>query len=61
MGKDNAKIVIRLSTGDNYEIHFKLTKTIQDFRQYIQEKFKLSPKIRIIFQNIILNDYASKT
>ena len=55
-----SKLILHTTAGDVHEITFKLNKKVVELIQYIMEKFKFSPKLRLIFNNNCLNNEPEK-
>eukprot|EP00826_Nyctotherus_ovalis_P047353 TRINITY_DN5439_c0_g1_i5.p1 TRINITY_DN5439_c0_g1~~TRINITY_DN5439_c0_g1_i5.p1 ORF type:complete len:179 (-),score=41.69 TRINITY_DN5439_c0_g1_i5:300-836(-) len=56
----SAKLILRTTTGDNYDITFKLGKKVAELLQCIVDKYKFSPNTRIIFKDTCLNTAPNK-
>ena len=56
-----SKLILRTTSGETHELTFRLTKTVGELRQHIVDKYKYSPKLRLIHNSLCLNDFLERS
>ncbi len=55
-----SKLILRTTTGEVFELYFRLNRKVAELLQHIMEKRAFSPKFRLVFNDICLNDFPDK-